>query len=195
MKYVSIDIETTGLDPDTCQVLEIGAVIDDMKTPLTQLPTYRYRIKRDIYTGQPYALAMHSHLFADLAELDYGYSNGLNDIVGSESYFARRFAAWLADHEIEIPYTAAGKNFTNFDAHFLCRMSNVSKITPWHHRILDPGSMYARVGDDTVPSMRTCIKRAGINVSRIPGKPHTAIYDALVVCALIRRGIHRSEKD
>ena len=26
MKYFSIDIETTGLNPETCQVIEFGAV-------------------------------------------------------------------------------------------------------------------------------------------------------------------------
>jgi len=189
MKYISIDIETTGLDPNTCQVVEIGAVIDDMKTPLTQLPIYRYRVKRAIYSGQPYALAMHSHLFTDLAELDYGYHDGSNDIVSSEKCFGGCFAAWLDEHKIETPYTVAGKNFAIFDARFLSRMYRVNELTPWHHCILDPGSMYARVGDDIVPNMKVCIERAGIDISNIPGKPHTAIHDALVVCALIRRGI------
>ena len=34
MPYVSIDIEPTGLDPDTCQVLEVGAVADDWVKPI-----------------------------------------------------------------------------------------------------------------------------------------------------------------
>ena len=28
MKYISIDIETTGLDPEFCNVLSIGAIIE-----------------------------------------------------------------------------------------------------------------------------------------------------------------------
>ena len=41
MKYISIDIETTGLDRDLCQVLSIGAVIEDTNNikPLEFEPT------------------------------------------------------------------------------------------------------------------------------------------------------------
>ena len=47
MPYVSIDIETTGLDPATCQILEIGAVWDDWTQPLQNLPTYRRLVVHD----------------------------------------------------------------------------------------------------------------------------------------------------
>jgi len=40
-KYVSLDIETTGLNPENCQVLEIGAVIDDGTTPIEDCPTFQ----------------------------------------------------------------------------------------------------------------------------------------------------------
>ena len=30
MKYASIDIETTGLDPETCAIIEIGIILDDL---------------------------------------------------------------------------------------------------------------------------------------------------------------------
>jgi len=29
MKYISIDVETTGIDREKCQILSIGAVIED----------------------------------------------------------------------------------------------------------------------------------------------------------------------
>ena len=53
MPYVSIDIETTGLDPDTCQILEIGAVWDDWTKPIDQLPTYRRLVVHSEYRGTP----------------------------------------------------------------------------------------------------------------------------------------------
>ena len=31
MRYVSIDIETTGLNPETCQIFEFAAIVDDTK--------------------------------------------------------------------------------------------------------------------------------------------------------------------
>ena len=47
----SIDIETTGLDPATCQTLEVGAVIDDWKTPIDQLQQFRRVLTYEIVAG------------------------------------------------------------------------------------------------------------------------------------------------
>lgn len=33
MRYCSIDIETTGLNPDTCDILQFAAVLDDLNDP------------------------------------------------------------------------------------------------------------------------------------------------------------------
>lgn len=35
MKYISIDIETTGLNPAVDQILEIGAILEDTLNPST----------------------------------------------------------------------------------------------------------------------------------------------------------------
>ena len=58
MKYVSIDIETTGLDPETCQILQVGAVIEDTQNllPLEELPKFNCIVEHPAYTGSPYAL-------------------------------------------------------------------------------------------------------------------------------------------
>ena len=42
MRIVSIDTETTGLDYDTCQILQVGAVIEDTINvrPLDELPRF-----------------------------------------------------------------------------------------------------------------------------------------------------------
>ena len=62
LPYVSIDIETTGLDPATCQTLEIGAVIDDWTRPIDQLPVFRRVLAWEQVTGSPYAMAMNANL-------------------------------------------------------------------------------------------------------------------------------------
>ena len=64
MRYVSIDIETTGLDPETCQILEIGAVWDDWTKPIDELPVYHRLVVHKEYRGSAYALALN----ADSAE-------------------------------------------------------------------------------------------------------------------------------
>lgn len=70
MKYVSVDIETTGLDVETCQVLEIGAVIEDCSKviPLEELPKYHCIINHKQIIGQPYAINMNARIFKILSE-------------------------------------------------------------------------------------------------------------------------------
>jgi len=62
LPYVSIDIETTGLDSDACQTLEIGAVIDDWIRPLDQLPVFRRVLAWEEVTGSPYAMSLNAGL-------------------------------------------------------------------------------------------------------------------------------------
>ena len=75
MKYVSIDLETTGLNPETCQIIEFGAVIDDTANPkpLNELPTFHLYIdhmEHNTIRGEPFALSMHSEIFRRIAERD-----------------------------------------------------------------------------------------------------------------------------
>ncbi len=190
MRFVSIDIETTGFNPETCEILEIGAIIEDDRLGLDELPTFRFRCLRDVYTGEPQALSMHRDLFRDLA-------NAPKSTVDSEAFrtdnwyahpdaFRRMFSRWLQAWGIDPEnFVAAGKNFANFDARFLRRLG-LSGMVKWHHRILDPGSMYVRGDDEFMPDTNECCKRAGLYPGDIPGEEHTAIHDALVVIALIR---------
>jgi hypothetical protein len=71
MKYISIDTETTGLDPEDCQILTIGAVIEDTNNikPLDQLPKFHGVILARQLSGHPYALNMNK----DLIELIVRY--------------------------------------------------------------------------------------------------------------------------
>ena len=64
MKYVSIDIETTGLDTEKCEILSIGAVIEDTNNPLPldQLPSFHVAIKRENITGSMFAINMNRDL-------------------------------------------------------------------------------------------------------------------------------------
>lgn len=64
MKYVSIDIETTGLDPEKCDILSIGAVIEDTNNPLPldQLPSFHVAIKRENISGSMFAINMNREL-------------------------------------------------------------------------------------------------------------------------------------
>lgn len=73
MKYVSIDIETTGLDPEKCDVLSIGAVIEDTNNhlPLDQLPSFHVAIKRENISGSLFAINMNKELIETIVKYQY----------------------------------------------------------------------------------------------------------------------------
>jgi oligoribonuclease len=70
MRYYSIDIETTGLDRDEDEVLQIGVVMDDTawwdRTPVDSLPYLRINILRDRMKGQPFALNMNADILMSI---------------------------------------------------------------------------------------------------------------------------------
>jgi oligoribonuclease (3'-5' exoribonuclease) len=184
LTYVSIDIETTGLDEDTCQVLEVGAVIDDWKTPVEKLPTFRRIMICKQITGEPFALALNTKLL-------YTISSGPQDgqPFCKPEHLGQLFARWLSDHGLDpMDVQAAGKNFSSMDLQFLKRMPNFKNHIKFRHRVIDPATLYWRpASDEKLPDTETCMKRAGVDGQ----VAHTAVEDALAVVKLIRYGIRR----
>ena len=64
MKYLSIDIETTGLDPLKDQLLSFGAIIEDTENPLPfdEIPKFHAAIKRNRIEGDLFAINMNKEL-------------------------------------------------------------------------------------------------------------------------------------
>jgi len=201
MKYVSIDIETTGLDPETCDVLEVAAIIDnDSTVSVTKLPTFRYRFVRKLYRGESAALAMHKDLLADLAGrkpfvklAGARWISSSRDYYGPPNGFAHYLGQWLHDNMVDpLTFVVAGKNFAHFDALFLRKLPGLSELVKWHHRVLDPGNMFVLSDDLVVPDTNECCKRAGVSLDT-QGLRHTAIYDAQMVVSLVRAGFERAK--
>jgi oligoribonuclease (3'-5' exoribonuclease) len=187
--YVSIDIETTGLESGVCQVLEVGAVIDDWKRPIDDLPTFHcYVDNGELLLGNPYALSMHPTILRRIASREEGYRYLEPDCV------AGVFLQWLLDHDIDPSkqhLTAAGKNFGSFDRQFLEQLPNWKEHVLTQHRCIDPGNLWwdPRVDEKGLPNTKTCMERAGI-----PGEvAHTAVEDAIVVVKLIRNWYRRDD--
>lgn len=174
--YFSIDIETTGLNPDTCQVIEIGAIYEDGKgTPLCELPRFHGYIMNTPLVGEPYALSMHPKILRRIAIREDGYNYYTpNMIVPSLHCWIRSFT-----HD---KITIAGKNFGAFDLQFLRKLPEWDKVE-YHHRYLDPGNLYWQPNDNMPPSTEECMRRAGL----VPQVMHTALADAEVVIELIRK--------
>ncbi len=68
MKYLSIDIETTGLDPEKCDILEVAAIIEDTekKLPREECPTFHCYIDREYYNCDPFTCEMNFKIFKEL---------------------------------------------------------------------------------------------------------------------------------
>jgi len=182
--YVSIDIETTGLNPKNCQVLEIGAVIDDGTMPIEQCPTFHCYIDHALILGEPFALSMHQTIIHRIATREEGYTYlSVWDV-------ALRFRDFLKENGIDSEnekIVVAGKNFASFDARFLSNVTGWDKHVNIHHRILDPAALYWQPETDGVelPDLQTCMHRAGITGE----VAHTALEDARTVARLIRQAI------
>lgn len=172
MQYVSIDIETTGLNPDVCQILEFAAVLEtDWKTPVEDLPYFSAIVQHPSYVGEPYALAMNSQILAEIAA---GKAAHIHHVV---TYFT----AWLESFGIT-KFTPAGKNFNGFDKAFLRKLPDWNDIK-CHRRAIDPGMLYWRPEADlTLPDTKECCKRAGIPYDG----GHRALDDARQVIQLVR---------
>ena len=185
--YTSIDIETTGLNSETCKILEIGAVIDNWVTPVEKLPSFHcYVLNREPLVGEAYAFSMHPTILRRIATREKGFTYLYPYHVAIE------FKLWLERHEIDLTekyLDIAGKNFGSFDNQFLKKLPDWKNFIKSRNRIIDPGNLYWNPKiDNGLPSMETCMERAGI-----PGKvTHSALEDALIVVKLIRHLYQRS---
>jgi oligoribonuclease len=70
MLYVSVDVETSGLDPLKNQVLSIGAIIEDTKTklPFQECPKFHAMVVHNEIVGSPRALTINRDLLSVMAE-------------------------------------------------------------------------------------------------------------------------------
>lgn len=181
MKYASIDLETTGLDYNRDQILEVGIVIDDLswpdvvkEGPYGGRPYVRLLVWHDVIHGQAAALAMNKDLLEEIAEAE---ERGVGFNTAETDSFLRDF---LRQHFPGGLVTAAGKNVASFDLPFLKNNMPLS-FELFHHRSVDPAMLYWQPGD-TCPSLSQCLERAGL-----PSEvSHRACEDAYQIIQLIR---------
>lgn len=186
MKYVSIDIETTGLNPHIHDIVEFGAVIDDLANPqpIEKLPTFQAILVQDHYRVTPYCMTLHQRLWSEIQERDENDHRfmAIDDLPTAFYNFLSKNGYPYNEKKEAYDLTVAGKNFASFDLLFL------KEQCFWHginfkHRTLDPAVLYLDPKIDTeLPGMGLCLKRAGINEE----VTHGAVPDALQVIKLIR---------
>jgi hypothetical protein len=194
MKYVSLDIETCGLDAHNHSMIQFGAIIEDTDTklPYGQCPKFEVLLKQDTYTGTPFALAMHAKLFQELAKPPEKQKPETLVIKASE--LGERFALWLVINGMAttidkpIDLVVAGKNVASFDKFWLEQNKEVGpgwlKYISIAHRVLDPGILFWNASTDAkVPSMEECKKRAAFLETTIA---HTTLADSWDTIQLLR---------
>ncbi len=190
MRYVSLDIETTGLG-DNCQILQLAAVLDDTNKLLTDSLTFNALVYDYWYGGEPFALALNHKIFETLSKCkpgDISVHNGKTVLILEPHTLIPAFSLWLKEIGEE-KILLAGKNVASFDLRFLKNMEGWSDVKH-HYRFLDPGNLFLLPTDTIPPSTDECLKRAGIKKE----VSHDALDDAYDVCMLIRNWILRTER-
>lgn len=86
MIYVSIDIETTGLDPLSNNVLSIGAIIEDTtkKLPYDECPKFNAIVLNKQLQGSPRAITMNKEIISLIGEYLEG-KDEVREILNSNS--------------------------------------------------------------------------------------------------------------
>ena len=186
MRYISIDIETTGLDHCVDTVLEIGLVDSLTGVSLTVL----IWSDDDRYNCSPFIMDMHKDLFALLASAKEGalgrYKVEMPESTPTDRVMAGNkdaaqgvILSWLEAIGYGGKINVAGKNFYGFDYLFLRDLIPGVKM---RRRALDPALLFVASGDDRLPGLALCLKRAGL-----PDKvTHRAVDDARQVLALLK---------
>lgn len=197
MKYVSVDIETTCLEPKRPEnILGISMVLEDSdhpEIPLKSLPHFTCIIGHQQVTGSPYALALNGWILMEIDKWQKGkptkypvyhalgqnhqWLAGVNGMYPEPSWLAEAMK-FLDKHFGTERINIAGKNVASFDMHFFPEMLD----NRFRHRVIDPGSVLVDWTRSACLDLGTLKKRAGLEgvVS------HDMYEDALDVIAVLR---------
>lgn len=204
MIYVSVDIETSGLDTENNQVLSIGAVIEDTtkKLPFEEIPKFHAIVLQRQITGSPFALNMNKGIIQLMSEYLDGDDEIRNNIIRDkiavyeENDMASVFYEFLRPHfgtekhpvdprQVKKPLliNVAGKNFGTFDNIFLKKLPWWQKLIQAKQRIIDPAILFCDWNnDESLPSLTICKDRAGVKGQ----VTHDALEDAWDVVKVLR---------
>ncbi len=194
MKFLAIDIETTGLDDKLHSITEFAAVFADLEGKEEPITFYRY-IQPEDFVWSMYCLNLHwNWLHRALVRVKEKLWDCPNEprMVKDVYELIREFCVWLFnDCNWPIPVEErwksiipAGKNFFSFDHRFL-EAAGFPRM--FKRRQLDPTILYTRQDDTEPPDLTECKARAiaeGCDLK--PGVAHNALDDAMDVVKLLQ---------
>lgn len=187
MRYVSLDLETSGPDPLRHQVLELAVVVEDTKRlrPLAELPSFRRLLRHPEISGTAGALALNARLLAELADA----KDGAPDHCPAAEVLPQLREFLLAqgfrpDAKDRVRFIMAGKNVASYDLLFLRQLPGWGPLVRSDPAKLDPAAFYLNWHKDSrLPSMSICKARAQLADTEVA---HEALADALDVVRLLR---------
>lgn len=206
MVYVSIDIETSGLDPVLHKTLSIGAIIEDTtrKFSSDEVPKFNAIVLQNEIVGSPRAITMNQKIIEEIGTYLEGSKLERIDLAMASKYsfyekdeVVKSFYKFLWENgfgegpcpEIgtntkPITINAAGKNFGTFDKLFLQQLPWWQKLIRTRQRVLDPAILYCDWNkDESLPSLSKCKERAGLHDI----VTHNALEDAWDVIEVLRK--------
>lgn len=147
MIYISVDTETTGLNPDTCQLLSIGAIVEDTekKLPFDQIPKFHCAIlrgERDILQGELFALNMNKNLIEEITQYSVARTQKEKDEISQKTGML-----FLKEEDV-------AKSFYHF-------LIDAGAITP----DFDPSKTVEIINGKTYPMVTTKMKPFHLNVA------------------------------
>jgi oligoribonuclease len=186
MRYISLDLEMTGGNPERHQIIELAAVVEDTKhlQPLTELPSFRRLVRHPEYVGTAGALALNARLLEELAQKGPNpESCTAEELLPQlrEFFLAQGFKT---DKKDCVSVTMAGKNIASFDLLFLRQLPGWGTLVRAEPAMLDPAAFYLNwKKDNRLPTMTICKARAHFTDQTVA---HQALADALDVIELLR---------
>lgn len=176
MKYISIDFETTGLDENECQILEMGVVWVNTKTDETK--EFYKIVRNDFYSGSEYAINLNARIF-----------NLLNENIHPSIIHIENLGISFNNFLYECGYSkgdkinVAGKNVQSLDLKFLNKYLLKDIDFKFSHKALDPEILFLNYfEDEEVPGLEECKVRAGFEQTKVT---HNALEDAWDIVNLL----------
>lgn len=200
MKYIVIDIETTGTDPNKNQILELGAIFEDTNTklPIEEIPKFKCIIEHQNYIGSAYAINMNQRIFKIISDyksiknhIEQANFRTLHNIL-TPHFAVMKFAEWVQsvyfqNNDNNLKFTdninIAGKNYGVFDKLFLDNLEYWKQTINCERRFIDPAILFTDWKNDSrLPSLDQCLERANIKRQ----VTHNALEDAIDVLLCLR---------
>ncbi len=174
--YISIDIETTGTDPERHQILEIAAVYNQQGVDVMSCPHFHIAMDPGEIVGTAYALNMNARIIKHLA---IGKERNPTSAMMLLMNWVRHLRKQLDIEQFHL----IGKNVGAFDLQFLKRMPGWEEGY-FSYRHMEIGSLFST--PEGISGQSELFDALAAD-AEIEGSPHEALYDARVSLELARR--------